>query len=344
MAPLLVLEGEKLQKLARLVRNQEIESVHNIVFKSEEDLAKYERDVSENYNKAIKLLDDADAMMVDFQNDETRSSIAHDVYSYVQKAVNSSLQAVRNYTLRKSYLEKISDHSKELFEALANLDPTDIPEVGRLAEEAAQYNKALEEFLAKHQSKASINFSQLLKQEGTTFEELVNRYKNKRGLPGLFEDLEDEEKLAVYNDIIEASGRGRVIEIKEIATTAAGVAVLILAAGVMIWDIFTSAHPLETATRDAMMNVASIGGALVGEVVEAALPSLLGIEASSLFVMATAIVTSFVGAFVIGEFVGWLIDIIFSSGGTYPHSTDGHICYVAPLPDGEALARQISHQ
>lgn len=175
MAPLLVLEGEKLQKLARLVRNQEIESVHNIVFKSEEDLAKYERDVSENYNKAIKLLDDADAMMVDFQNDETRSSIAHDVYSYVQKAVNSSLQAVRNYTLRKSYLEKISDHSKELFEALANLDPTDIPEVGRLAEEAAQYNKALEEFLAKHQSKASINFSQLLKQEGTTFEELVNR-------------------------------------------------------------------------------------------------------------------------------------------------------------------------
>lgn len=55
MAPLLLLQGEKLQQLARLIRNQETEAIKNLSFKSEEERAKYLRDVRDNYNSAIKL-------------------------------------------------------------------------------------------------------------------------------------------------------------------------------------------------------------------------------------------------------------------------------------------------
>lgn len=126
-------------------------------------------------------------------------------------------------------------------------------------------------------------------------------------------------------------------------TGGAGILLLIVAAGIMVWDIFTSEHAFQTATKDAMVTAASVGGALVGQVIGAALPTLVGLEASSLFVAGTAVLGGFVGAFIIGAFVGWFIDLIFGNGGSYPLSTDNHQCYVAPLPDGEAVARQIAH-
>ena len=149
----------------------------------------------------------------------------------------------------------------------------------------------------------------------------------------------------MYNDIIVASGRGSVVaDTLSTISGVAGILFLILAAGVIVWDIFTAEHVLQTATKDVMMTVATVGGAMVGQVVGAALPTLAGVEASALFLMATAVIGSIVGAFVVGAFVGWLVDHIFSSGGHYSHETDSHTCYVAPLPDGEAIARQIVHQ
>lgn len=126
-------------------------------------------------------------------------------------------------------------------------------------------------------------------------------------------------------------------------TGGAGILLLIVAAGIMVWDIFTSEHVFKTATKDVMVTAASIGGALVGQVVGEALLTLVAAEASTLLVTVAAVVGGIVGAFVIGAFVGWFIDLIFDSGGSYPLSTDNHHCYVAPLPDGEAVARQIAH-
>ncbi|XP_038878346.1 uncharacterized protein LOC120070604 [Benincasa hispida] len=344
MAPLLLLEGEKLRQLARIIRNQEIESVKNIQFKSEPEQVKYMRSVGDNYHAALKLLDDAENVKQTFKDDETKSSIAHETYSYVEKAVNISLQAVRNYTLRANYLSKIGAHSKDIFEALKTLDPNNVTNVARLAKEANQYNESMQLLMIKHQSPASRNFSKWLKDSGTKFEDLVARYQNKRGFTGLFKNLKDEEKLLVYNDIIEASGRGSVIaDTLSTISGAAGILFLILAAGIMVWDIFTAEHVLQTATKDVMETAAAVGGAMVGQVIGAALPTLAGVEASALFLMVTAVIGSIVGAFVLGSFVGWLVDVIFSSGGDYPLSTDGHTCYVAPLPDGEAIARQIAH-
>ncbi|XP_038893086.1 uncharacterized protein LOC120081972 [Benincasa hispida] len=345
MAPLLLLQGEDLQKLARVIRNKEIDIVSNLPFQSEQEQAKYMREVGDNYHATIKLLDDADAIKQTFKDDETKSSIAHELYSYVEKAVNISLQAVKNYALRTNYLSKIGAHSEDIFEALKTLDPNNVTNVARLAKEANQYNESMQQIMLNHQSPASRNFSKWLKDSGTKFEDLVTRYQNKRGFTGLFKNLENEEKLLVYNDIIVASGRGSVIaDTISIVSGVAGILFLILATGIMVWDIFTAEHVLQTATKDVMVTVATVGGAMVGQVVGAALPTLAGVEASSLFLMATAIIGSIVGAFVVGAFVGWLVDHIFSSGGHYPPSTDSQTCYVAPLPDGESIARQIYNQ
>ncbi|KAM1359183.1 hypothetical protein ACFX2I_046157 [Malus domestica] len=48
--------------------------------------------------------------------------------------------------------------------------------------------------------------------------------------------------------------------------------------------------------------------------------------------------------FLIGEITIWLTNEIFGSGGSGPLSTTGHQCYVAQLPDGKVLAREIAHR
>ncbi|KAK1296398.1 hypothetical protein QJS10_CPB15g02079 [Acorus calamus] len=201
------------------------------------------------------------------------------------------------------------------------------------------------EYTRKHQSPVSRNFSKMLKDTGVKFQDLMQRYQVKLNFEGPFSDLQDEQKLQVHEEIIEASGRGRVI-VNNLSKAFgfAGIAVLLFTAGMMVWDIFSSEHVLQTATRDAVVTAASVGGAMLGEVIGVAIPTLVGLEATPLFIIVSGIVTSIVGAYILGEFAGWLIDLIFGSGGTATLSTDGHRCYVASMPDGEALARQIAHQ
>lgn len=149
----------------------------------------------------------------------------------------------------------------------------------------------------------------------------------------------------VYEEIIEASGRGRVIA-NNISTAlgVTGIAVLLFISAMMVWDIFTSEHHFEAATRDAMQAVAAVGGAMLGEVVAAALASTLDIVVAPLIVMGSGIILGIAGGFILGAFAGWLVNLIFRSGGdTETLSTDGLRCYVAPMPDGLALAYQISH-
>lgn len=169
----MLLEGEKLLQLARIIRNQEAEAIKNLSFKSEEERAKYLRDVSDNYHSTLKLLDEAEAVKQKYDDDETRSSIAHDTFSYVQKAVNISLQGVRNYTLRMNYLTKISTHSNNIIGAIETLDPKDVTHVASLAEEVKEYKQNMKQLMIDHQSPASRNFSKWLKGSGTKFEDLV---------------------------------------------------------------------------------------------------------------------------------------------------------------------------
>ncbi|KAK1296271.1 hypothetical protein QJS10_CPB15g02103 [Acorus calamus] len=320
MPNLVTLDEEKLRKLASIIYRQEVEAIRNIKFQSEPELAKFLRDSRSCYESVPSLLDAA-------------SQLQH------------KWQTVRNYTLRINYLKKISDHSKTLMKALNELDPENKTDVRNLANDVALYNEAMMEYTKKHQSPASQNYSKWVKDSGFKFPDLVQRYQRELNFDGLFTDLLDRQRLKVYVKIIEASGRGRVAVLDKLSNAfeVVGIAVLVFTTGMIVWDIFTSAHVLQTATREAVVGIASAGGAVLGEVVGVAV-STISAWASPLFVLVAGLVTSICGAFILGQFAGWLIDLIFRSGGTAPLSTDGHRCYVAPMPNGEVLARQIAHQ
>lgn len=147
----------------------------------------------------------------------------------------------------------------------------------------------------------------------------------------------------VYDKIIRASGRENIFTTDIIED--GGSAVLLLAAAIMVWDIFTAGHTIGTTFRDAVA-AASIGGGMLEDVVQAVVNVAMegaAEEAAVYFALGVGILGGFAGGFIIGAFAGPILDLNFSSGGTATLSTQGIRCYVAPKPDGAVLACQISH-
>ena len=90
----------------------------------------------------------------------------------------------------------------------------------------------------------------------------------------------------MYNEIIEESGRGQIISgLLDKVCGVAGTAVLFFTLGIMVWDIYSSAHPLDTAAKDAAMAAASVDPAAIMQVVEAVAATLTEeAEISTVFV------------------------------------------------------------
>ncbi|KAF3447936.1 hypothetical protein FNV43_RR08643 [Rhamnella rubrinervis] len=211
-------------------------------------------------------------------------------------------------------------------------------------------------------SRASQEFSKNLRESGIVFQTLVKRYQASLGFDGPFEYLKDEQKLLVYDAIIEASGPGKVlndkilnanalprsssrssIESKDVSIKDAGV--FLYNAAHITWDVYTSDHPIQTAMRDAVKQVASKGGAVLKEIVKAAIVTGLdGIEATSLFVTGSGFVVGILGSYILGEIAGDIFYLIFGSGGTKPLPNEGFIFYVAEMPNGKDLAKQIANK
>ncbi|KAK2993849.1 hypothetical protein RJ640_027326, partial [Escallonia rubra] len=163
-------------------------------------------------------------------------------------------------------------------------------------------------------------------------------YVVKLHIRGSFSSLTDTRKqevvngetaLSVYKKIMDVSGRGSydvTIVSSELSKTAiAGRALSLISYAKAVWEIYSSEHVIQTATRVAVSIAAAEAGAMLGDVVAAVLVALklAGIEVSALFASMAGIVTGLVGAFIMGSMVGLLVDSIFSSGGTAPISTEG---------------------
>lgn len=145
---------------------------------------------------------------------------------------------------------------------------------------------------------------------------------------------------------MEISGRGRALDdtIKKIKDKA-GKAVLLFNAGTIAWDIYTADHVLLAVTKNAIVEAAKIGGAKLGTIIGAAISTqLTGVEASAIFITMVGTLSSIVGAFILGAAAGWLVSLIIGSAEPPPKSTEDLQFYVAPMPDGAALARRIAHQ
>ncbi|KAH7514442.1 hypothetical protein FEM48_Zijuj11G0090000 [Ziziphus jujuba var. spinosa] len=351
MAHIVFLKDKKLRELSDLIYGQEVENIQNIKFSSEAERVKYLSSCLSNYNSIKSLLNGGVAL------------------------VTNALQIVRNYTVRKDYLAKINAHVQSLMEELEIDNPA---QVSQLTNRVQHYNKAVMEYTKMYQSTASQEFSRMLKNNGIKFQTLA-----KLRIHGPFKNLTDEQKLQVYDAIIEASGRGKVLveeTLKAIAVPRnddtnlheenkletkfeassgnitmttyalktnndAGKALLLFKAAYITWDIYTSDHTITTTTRHAVQEAAKLAGAPLVEIIQAAVETgLEGVEASVVFVTAVGLAVGLVGAFIIGEVAGLLFDLIFGSGGAeLPLSTQGHVFHVAAMPNGKELALQIAH-
>ncbi|XP_020251376.1 uncharacterized protein LOC109828830 [Asparagus officinalis] len=342
------LKKEKLHQLADIVYRKEVLAIYDIQFKSEHERSKYLYDCLDNKTKIEDMLKSADDAKNEHLSDQVKDPIAHDLYHYSVKGVNVALQTIKNYTVRQAYLTKIKGHAEELLSVLKTLGPQDVANARALAETAAYFKDATANFFEKSQSfYSSKTFSKLVKERGIKFPDLIREYQARLGFEGNFKDLTNAQKLKVYNEIIGESGRGKIVlEVIDTTLAAAGIALLVFSMGTMVWDIFTAERPLEVATKNAMTLAAGLGGAAIGSVVKAAIPSLVDeVEISTVFLECAGFITSVAGGFIITAVAGLLLDLIFHSGGETPppNLTDGHICFVAPLPDGAALAHELVH-
>ncbi|KAG6467875.1 uncharacterized protein LOC122034469 [Zingiber officinale] len=374
-AVIVFLKDEKLRQLAQLIRNYEVNNLYHITFQSLGDQHVYLRMCNDNVGSVNTLLDNCNAIVIKYKDDGVRRPIADQILGYTEHCLNNALQLIRNYTLRSSYLDKMKSHQQQLFQALEELDTSSGDAVVDFTDSIQEHDQLVMSYMRLNlNSYASAEFSRHLRNVGIGFKELVQSYQIKLGYTGQFEKLEVEQKLEVYAAIIKASGRLSVLSaeqekgddivkaasltyqekgddiVKASSITYRGkkpnygsAAMFLIDVGQIIWDVYSSDHPITTATRDALVRAAKEGGSALGKLVGVAVATELAGEAvTALFVTAVGIIGGFVGSYIVGKLAGFLFDQIFSSGGEAVLPTDGFIVYVATMPNGHDLAIQIN--
>ncbi|KAM7489126.1 hypothetical protein LguiB_026610 [Lonicera macranthoides] len=327
-----ILHGDDLKQLIEDVYIQEAERIKSQPFDSPIERDKYLEMCGSAHDTALDNLKSAlDAVQKFFPIDPTKGDIANNTLTYVELGINVAFQTLRNYSVRLSYVQKLSDHANALLSALEELDPQNVINARRLANDAIKYRDAMVRYLQNYKNGLSTAFSNWVKSQGLTFAELVEKFQLELGYEGEFSDLEDTQKLEVYKKIIKESGQEDIFQMEMDITEVGGVAVFLLTA--------------ETFARDTVQTFANISGGLIGNVIADVAATIVAdtILASEIFLTGVALLSGIGATFIIAEIAGLFLDISFGSGGKKVFSTDNIKCYVAPLPDGAEIANQILH-
>ncbi|KAG2440985.1 hypothetical protein HXX76_003838 [Chlamydomonas incerta] len=371
-----LLEPPELKKLADLIHKQELILIKN---QRQPDIHHFKQLCEDSLAARDTILDAlANAQRVydeiaksEAAADSLKRKVAEDHFHYIKNGANNALQNIRNFGIRREYAKKIAAHSEEIVEQLVsiNLKTADLES---LAQYCSNYRNAMLDIARSQQTPTSRAFSKVLKESGVEFHELVSRYQtklNETGFPALdnvldaegkpimvgkgsfkgqFSDLTEMQKIQVYEEVIKASGRANPFISKlSKGLGAAGVALMVLGVGLLAWDVFESAHPIETAVRGVMDAALGIGGALIGEAVGTTIAAGLlsaGAESTPVFVLMAGMAGGLAGAFIVGAIVGLIVGIILgTAGGASPLTplTSGMKACLIELPDGRALARRI---
>ncbi|CAD6221412.1 unnamed protein product [Miscanthus lutarioriparius] len=341
----------QLHKLADLIHRQEVEKLQELHFKSYADQQKYLHCAKDARDKVYHILESTQEMITqtEAEQDATKQDIAKDVYEYCTKGIETSLEFIRSYNTHLNYLDKLKSHSDDLIKQLKWLNPaTQEKKAQRLALEAGVYKKAALEFAKKFQHFIPNQFSRWLKENKIKFEDLVQKNMAKLDFQGPFKNLDDIQKLQVYENIIEEAGQGKsVVTYSVEALGTVGVAFFVFTAAAMVWDIYTAEDKMQAAVRDSVNALTEVVSLEVGEVVDAAIEAgfaALDIEIASAAVTVIGPVAGFGIGALIGMATSALLDLIFSSGTSKVKITDGlTACRVAPMPDGLQLARLVKH-
>jgi len=259
------------------------------------------------------------------------------------------VESMYNWRLRLDYLKIIKTNSTGLLDTVTGLEPfspvTEPAYQAASIQAVALRNGALRQIRLK-QTPLSRSFAEWLKENGRNWNDLLSYYTKKKypAYENNFDALPDEGKVLVYEDIIEASGRGRAL-VNKISTGlgVVGVAMIVFTLGMMVYDIWASASPVITAVHDALaIGLSAAAGYLAGNAVAAALAE---------FGAGTAFVVGNLVGLIIGVAVGMLIDWLFSlfSGADKPayETTDSWSqiqAVKATPPDGSRIVNQVMHE
>ncbi|KNA15572.1 hypothetical protein SOVF_097140 [Spinacia oleracea] len=351
---LMLTDDKQLRKLAKLLRNQEEPLSFSI--NSEPDRAKFLEECNDAYDIVIILLQNSTDLRNKHEaaraSNSKKADIATDIQDYVKYGINLGLQCIQNCGMRVTVVEKLKTHFDDLSTELNMADSRDMNDFESLAEEVSYHKNSMWEYTTNMRSKTSRAqskaYSDVLKLQGIEFPSLVDRHKNMLGYKDEFEFLEEDQKLEVYNSIIEESGRAKMPAIyrrsKTRATSAGGIATMAVTAGMMAWDIFTSEHKLETVLTTGVSLLSGAVSYAVNVAVSSAVGSVVANTQLGILLVSSA-------GFVVGALVGILfaaatgaiLAAILGTGGKVPQNLDNLKFYSATMPNGMALANEISH-
>ncbi|XP_074292467.1 uncharacterized protein LOC141619342 [Silene latifolia] len=340
-----VLGKEKLRTLAKLIQQQEEERIKSIPFRSERDRSDYLRCSRETHDQAVTLLDDHYKGVTKAANNNNNNNnntddasveeVVKKYLSYLEMAVGFGMQTVANVHLRNDFLTKVRGHADSLIPRIkelteGSLEPWEIESKAKdLIEELSVFKEAMYKSIVKKADSSSRNFSKAIKLSGNSFEDLVSKYQKKlvreKGseFDKPFEQLEDEQKIEVYDEIIKSSGRGTFLENTAYKVAdKIGKGLLIFTLAMSAWDIYSSDHKLQTTVKEGAEFGAGWAGGYIGEISGAAVATYLvtaiGVAetaATAAFVGLAAFVTGFGIGIALGILAGYVVDKIFGSGG-----------------------------
>ncbi|CAL4994426.1 unnamed protein product [Urochloa decumbens] len=307
-------QNAQLQRLALLLRNNEQVIMRRVVT-TEPERVQYLQTVNDAFRDSMRLVDDSTAFK-DSQSVSggSRSIVARDVHDYVIYGINMCLQNVRNSCMRLDAIAKLRFRSAS----------------------------------ARAHSKA---YSDVLKLQGIELPDLLKTHQVKLGYGRNkeFEDLDDAQKLDVYNSIIDESKRAtirlfstasRQSRIKA-KTVAHAVSVFIIAAGNMVYDIYTTEHNVEQVLRGSLNVLAAVGAFAVEAVVTKAVTTALVRAGLGIFVTSLAgFVIGAIAGLIFVTVSGLIIDRIVRSPKVPPIADLKF--HTAVMPDGMSLAIAIS--
>ncbi|CAL4994432.1 unnamed protein product [Urochloa decumbens] len=317
-------QNAQLQRLALLLRNNEQVLMRRVVM-TEPERVQYLQTVNDAYRDSM-----------------SRSLIARDVHDYVIYGINMCLQNVRNCCMRLDAISKLRTH----YDALADATATD-DDLTTLAAEAADYKASMWEYCHKFRSASarahSKAYSDVLKIQGIELPNLLKSHQVKLGYGRNkeFEDLDDAQKLDVYNSIIDESKRANIRLFSSASrqsrlkakTVAQAVSVFIIAAGNMVYDIYTTEHNVEQILRGSLNVLAAVGAFAVEAVVTKAVTTALVKAGLGIFVTSLAgFVVGAVAGLIFVAVSGRLIDLIVRSPKVPPIAEVKF--HTAVMPDG----------
>ncbi|XP_051222714.1 uncharacterized protein [Lolium perenne] len=342
-------DKSQLERLALLLRNNE-EALMRRVMRSEQERVEYIRTVTDAYRLSVALLQDCTTLREESTAPEA-APVARDVHDYVIYGLNLCMQNVRNCCMRVDVLGKLRAHYDALAQGLAD-DPAAV------AAEAAEFRASMWEYCYSHRSAAararSRDYSNVLRLEGVDLPELLRRQQVTLGpgYAGDFEDLKDSQKLEVYNSVIVASGRAKLPDqlvlsgrsARKGKTLAEAISVFIMAAGNMVYDVYTAEHNAEAILRGSLNVMAAVGAFAVDVAVTGAVTKAVANAGAALFACSLAgFVVGAIAGLIFITVSGRLIDLIIGSPRKVPPIRDLKF-HTAVMPDGMTLANQIARQ